>query len=668
MYKIHRFIWVAGVFALLWGLLLLGCSGSKGESGFQMEWGTLEFNQDQPIKLTLTQGSGNNLFLSSQKDPRVGVAVKTGKNKYTSWYDKDRVIRYDENTVTFSGYLTDTSSASAQKQASYDITWKVNKVGYITMTVRLRAESPINGEVLYNIPFNAGLLSRYYYTSFYPKQVRQNTSMKHVPMVELKESGVTEHFTNAVIDRNIGFVNSETEALSFVVGQGALDELFILKEENQGYLKYLYKNPGKKEITVSFYILPSPVRLSNKMMRVYTAQHRGVKKMGVEPFIDRMVEEGFRYFIYHEEWQLQKEPDEIPPGDSNVLYGSHRPQDPEITKHLIEYAHSKGIKVVPYVGLVNEDSMTAWYLQHNGDKYTTGHPMAYKRKIMCMNTPYYEHLLNDTRYILDTLGADGVYIDWYTFLSCSQSHEYHKDTPKSNINKLIDYSQFVHDRGKLIFVHSGEEGRLPFLEDINDSFIMGERPWSRVDYQSTENGVFDRWSRSTGNIALISDVRFRDSDMENRLEINAALVEGLNPFGYVYRTETYDVLRPVTGKMKSYYVYDLVRQLKDYDVENMRYVSSHGQLANSDNEKIQVSGLYDNQHIILFVVNTDLETEATGYVRIDAALFPELSDQGYTISSKNEKIKFLDAETLKRQGFEVRIQPNTTEIFHLYTE
>jgi hypothetical protein len=633
---------------------------------FKRHWGSVTFNNGTPISLKLNYGSKKNLLSSDNKVKINGVYFEKNGELFSSIYDKSPKIKRFEDYLLVEGRLNK-KEGDKSVPIEYRIKWTISKLGFLKMNIKLLLKGKIEGKIYYKFPFNSQWLNRYYYSGFRPHSVRRNTSFKHTPMDEIKETGEIENFNSYILSRFIGVSKSELESITFVPGQGYLEELTMINKGNYGIMQYTTQTVDDSIVSASFYILPSPVLKYNSLKRVYRAQEFDIEEFGMENFIDSLVKEGFKYLIYHTTWQLRKPPCKTPEGDSDVLFGSHKPKDENMIKSLLNYAHIKGIKVLFYVGLLNEDNMTDWYRNNNGDQYKTEYHVRHNRELMCLNTPFYEHLLNDTRFILDTLGADGVYVDWYTYLACHEPHPSHQNIPTSNINKLIEYTEFVHSKDKLIFVHSGEEGRIPFLENINDLYIVGERDWSKLNYQTTESGVFDRLINSTGKIAIISDVPLRelgrDSERILRLEVNSSLAEGLNPFGYVFRTQTYELLSFSREEIKTSYINNLLIELRDYEIEDMKFIPAtvEDRIAHSNNQNIKVSVLYDEEKFILFVINSDTSQSNSGRVVIDLKRAGFKCNQNYSLKVRR-KVETYPGNELIKEGVHVELDPNSTEI------
>jgi len=653
------------LFVILLGLSIAGSQCNDGsESTIRTDWGSVTFRNGMPAALCLKEGSGTNLLQSS------GLHIVVGDQVYALANDDDMRLQVDGDRLLAEGVLRNGSGGTAQDPIRYHIQWEVNPTGFLKGDIRLSCRGGFAGPVYYDFAYNSGQLNRYYYTGFFPDDVRQNSSLMHRKMDTIDHNGEILHFSDSIIDRIVGMLHSETEALNIVVGKGCIQELRLSNQANLATLRYRHADTDKNEINTTFYILASPVRKSARLMRVFTAQHRGIERVGVDDFVDTMVTDGFRYFIYHEEWQLPKPPGQKPEGDTDILYGSHRPRDAEITQELLQQCHQNGIQVLFYVGLVNEDSMTRWYIENDGDRFASQNRLkgrACSRRIMCLNTSYYDHLIEDTDYILDSLNADGVYIDWFTYLSCTEPHPSHDGIPVSNINKLIHYAEHVHSKGKLIIVHSGEESRMAFLEDIVDEYIVGERPWSKVNFETIEDGLFDRWSSSVGKVGVINDARHKISEADHRIEINAALAEGLNPFGYVYRPATYEVWRVVPEDEKhSTYLFDILKQLREYEIEQMVYAPAGAGLLGADHTEVVAATLYDASHIIGFIINKDLERTISTIVRVNLKGMGFTESADYQVRVGASAWRTVAGADLAGGAFIMEIPANTAEVIVLH--
>ena len=250
-----------------------------------------------------------------------------------------------------------------------------------------------------------------------------------------------------------------------------------------------------------------------------------------------------------------------------------------------------GCAVILYLNLIPEEKQTVWYQKHDAGRWRTEHPfsvdmvgeLSQRRDVMDLNSPFYEHRLRDIDYILDTIGADGVFVDWFTAFACSREHEFNRGIPTHNINRLIDLISYVRGKGKLIYLHSSEESRIPYLENLADRCATGERPWDRVTSLSTARGLFDRWTSSKGDLGVILDSRMAVSDAEVREEVNWSLLEGLNPFGYAYLVKWYGVGPTVRARIKAgepessirfhdEYPFTLLKSLQPYDLESMTLI------------------------------------------------------------------------------------------------
>ena len=190
-------------------------------------------------------------------------------------------------------------------------------------------------------------------------------------------------------------------------------------------------------------------------------------------FLDTLSSYGIKDFIYHT-WRFWNFKD--PTTEVSCLAS-----DPERLQSLIREAHARGMRVILYLNLIPEEKQTVWYQKHDAGRWRTEHPfsvdmvgeLSQRRNVMDLNSPFYEHRLRDIDYILDTIGADGVFVNWFTAFACSREHEFNRGIPTHNINRLIDLISYVRGKGKLIYLHSSEESRIPFLENLADQCATG---------------------------------------------------------------------------------------------------------------------------------------------------------------------------------------------------
>jgi hypothetical protein len=293
------------------------------------------------------------------------------------------------------------------------------------------------------------------------------------------------------------------------------------------------------------------------------------------------------------------------------------------------------MKAIVYVGLLNEDNVTEYYAQR-GEQYRTPWRPAGRPTIMCLATPYREHQIEDIDYILDQLGADGIYFDWMCLMPCTRSHGYH-ELPVTNIQELIDTIQYVKSKSKLVIIHTGEEGRIPFLTDIADHLVLGERRWSHCDWETTELGIFERWSKTTGKYGVIT----RGS--ESRLLECAALAEGLNPFGYGAGA----------------YAGSLMDKLKHYDIESMEFLPHDFGCASTDNPSLRTSILSGREELIAFVINTS-DKPSEGKLRFEMERLgkPLAAQYGVYDLGRTVKIAELAGTALMSAGAPLRVPGN----------
>jgi|GEM_PF-1188096 len=632
----------------------------------QQDWGQVVFYQGFPRSLTLDHGSGQNLLPGLGDTRELGAVFFTWHDTlFSSAYDPAMTSSIEADTVTFTGVFHDTSATPAPDSIQYRIRWTVSTAGYLRGQFDISSPTGTRPTTLqYKFPFDGSRLNEYYYTGFQPASVRLNTSLKKVPMDRIGTIGEIFHFDEYVVNRVFGFINSEQEAINMVVDRGYIHEA-ILQNTPPAAVTYTDTTPSQYEtIQSSFYLMPAPTRTRHQLRRIFTSVTEPVGiANSVEAFADTLEAYGFTEYVYLHRWRYWNFNDQ-----STEL--SWLASNPDQLHELVDELHQRGIKVFLYFNILPEEHSTVWYQNNNGAQYATEHPFNDRRDVMCLNTPFYEHRLDDANYRLDEFNTDGIYVDWYGIIGCTQSHPYHNHLPASNTEKLIEMIQYVHSKGKEIYIHGGEESRASYISELSDGLVSGERSWSRVNYQSTESGVFNRWTSNTGLFNVILDPRWGYSEAENRLEVNAALLEGLNPFGWTYRAYWYGIPSGVTGEFADSYPFQLLKTLQPFDIEALQYrVNLQGQVTSTD-DRIGVSAFTGPDTTILGLINTDTtQTVSTTVTAMVGQLGLRTQEQYYVKNiSKGELYGHWTADEIAGTGFEIQVPPNTTEFVTLTTE
>lgn len=643
----------------------------------EKDWGTVVFDRGFPRHLVLKLGSGTDLMpaLSEKKEWGAVKHLEDGV-LYSTCSDAHMRVDHEKGKLVFRGHLRNEEGKVSNGAVAYMLAWTVSDLGYIRLDVSLRSEHPLPpGSVSYRFPFNGANLNRYYYTGFQPKEVRDDCSLRRLPLDELSAAGTVIHFESDVVNRIVGFIRSETETLNFVPGAGFFRELKVTNAP--AAITYVDNTPVSfPEVRASFFILPAPVREHKSLRRIFTAYFTKDKPIeapdGVKTFLDTLSSYGVKDFIYHSwrYWNFNDSTTEV----------TCLARDPERLKSLIREAHARDIRVILYINLIPEEKRTVWYRKHDGGRWRTEHPFrmdmvgqsSQRRDVMDLNSPFYEHRLRDIDYILDTIGADGVFFDWFTAFACSRRHAFNNGIPTNNINRLIDLIAYVRNKGKRVYLHSSEETRIPFIENLADRFATGEREWDRVTSFSTARGIFDRWTTNKGNMGVILDSRMAISDAELREEVNWSLLEGLNPFGYTYLVKWYGIGPNVRRQIESgvpessirfhdTYPLTLLKALRPYDLESMTLVPAKEVPAQSDNPHIGVSAVVGKDARILFVVNTDMVHAHSPQLRCKQAKLDIDSEKQYTIIelTTNEAMGTVSGKALLREGVSLTVPPNT---------
>jgi len=641
-------------------------------------WGMIVFYRGFPRSLLLHLCSGADLLPGLLQSKEYGqVQYREGGILYSTFHDSQMHSTHENGVLVFRGRLRNRQGSLSRKHVDYTLTWTISDLGYIKLDVCLQSQQPLSpGSVSYRFAFNGSNLNRYYSTGFQPAVVRVNTSLKRIPLDEISTRGTVAHFKSDVINRIIGFIRSETETLNFVPGAGFFRELKVTNTP-PAVITYVDDTPvAFGQVRASFYLLPAPVREHKSLRRIFTAyftEDRPIEAPGgVKAFLDTLSSYGVKDFIYHSwrHWNFTDATTEV----------SCLASDPERLKSLIREAHARNMRIILYVNLIPEEKQTVWYRKHEGGKWRTEHPFSLnmvgaasqRRDLMDLNSPFYEHRLRDIDYALDTIGADGIFVDWFTAFACSRAHAQNGGIPMNNINRLIDLISYVRGKGKCVYLHSSEEARIPFLENLADRYATGERPWTRVTSFSTARGLFDRWTASKGNMGVILDSRMAISDAEVREEVNWALLEGLNPFGYTYLVKWYALgpnvreqiakgVPKASIRFHDTYPLMLLRALQPYDLESMTFLPAKEVPAQSDNAHVGVSAVTGRGAHILFAVNTDMVNAHVAQLRCKQSKLELGMEKQYKLVelTARKNLGEFSGKALIRHGFSVAAPANT---------
>ena len=645
----------------------------------QRPWGRISFQRGFPSSLILDLGSKTDLIGTSTGKKEFGQIEYTEDGRLYSTLNDDRMeYSREKDVVVFRGHLRNRQGAVSRHEASYTLTWTVSDLGHIRLDACLKSTSgKLPGTVCYRFAFNGANLHRYYHTGFQPASVRNATSLKHTPMDEISSAGQVLHIENDIISRIIGFIRSETETLNFVPARGFFSDLIVTSTPPAASVAYVDATPpADGEIKASFYILPAPVRRHQSLRRAFTAYFTKERPLdepnGAASLLDTIESYGCKDFIYHT-WRIWNFKDTT----TEVTCLAAKP---ERLRLLIEEAHKRDIKIILYLNLIPEETKTVWYQNNDAGRWRTEHPFSQdmvgkvsrRRDLMDLNSPFFEHRLRDLDYILDEIGADGVFIDWFTPFGCCREHDFNEGIPTNNINRLIDLISYIKGKGKAVYIHSSEETRIPFLEDLADGFATGERSWDRVTPLSTVRGIFDRWSNNKGNMGVILDTRMAIPEAEVRQEVNWALLEGLNPFGYTYKSKWYGLGPNVRKQIQAgadessfeyadEYPLGLLKALRPYDLESMRLIPANQVPAKTDNPQIGVSAVTGSDAHILFVVNTDMVEAHSTRVRCNRPLVKIDLEKEYKIVelTTGDDLGPVSGKGLVDEGFELKVPPNT---------
>jgi hypothetical protein len=608
--------------------------------------------QDAGIR-ELTSAQGANLLAATESYPACGAYLSVGNRRYGSPFDRDVEAKPHRNGIRYSGVLTDKHGRSPQGEGvSFTADWTVMSGGAIRVrfSVHLPAGTP-NGELEYVFPFDHARLPNYWYGGYYVNR-RSVCAAADGPLPSFDRDGILYEETGFIHGLNIELTRLGSEAVAVAIERGKVDRV-IIERRRAAIVRYRQQYEPGETVESSFYLLPSPVRNTVGMKRIYIITEPDFSGRPVEYLVDRLKLYGFRYLVYHHHWQLEKTNEQRSKNDTAVMFGSHRPRDPEQTAKLIRAAHAAGVKVFGYFGFANEETLTDWFVQQDGERYSTGRAIRSTRRVMCANTPHFQHQLSDAKVMLQDVGFDGLFVDWFTLNGCDKKHPSHADAPASNIAQLVEFVDYVHSMGKELIVHTGEDGNISFFADYADEVAVGERPWSSVTFSSVQDGAFARRSSNAGRCCIQYEPQYYQS------EAMAGIAGGLNPFGFI------------TGSLRRRgleYVLDLMRQVAPYELEAMRVLPPSARAVLSSRPDVASTVCLDKEGCLVFAVSANPSMST-----VKAALYPQ-PDRLETAADAQVVATDLDAKNevfrgrlseLQKAGIPVRIPANECRVFYI---
>ncbi len=548
------------------------------------------FGDRGPLAIKLSHGTRHNLLARTHSYPACGIYFKVGNSHYGSSFDHSATRLADGRTVRYAGELTNEHGQSPPGGAvPFTALWNIMPNGAIHVRFQVRLPASIEkGQLEYVFPFDYSRLPNYTYGG-YRVNGRELCATAEGPLPAWDRDGVLFRQTGTIHGLNIELTHPRHEAVALAIDKGNVDRV-VLERREAGVLRYRQPYRPGESVEASFYLLPAPLRRTVGMKRIYVMSEATFLGRPTDYIVDRLKNCGFRYLVYHHDWQLRKTEAQRTKNDTPVMFGSHRPHNPERLARLIKAAHAADIKVLGYFGFANEETLTDWFLESDGKRFSTGWTIRPTRHVMCTASPYFQHQLDDARVMLEDIGFDGLFVDWFTLIGCHQRHASHGNTPVSNMTQLLEFAEHVHAMNKELIVHAGEEGNIAFFTDLADEVVIGERPWSSVTFQTVHDGVFARRSSHAGRGGILYEPQYYQS------EAMAALVGGLNPFGCV------------TGSLRRRgmeYVLDLMRQLAPYELENMQVVPTEARAFLSSQPDVASVVLTEQAGCLLFAVNTN---------------------------------------------------------------
>ncbi len=611
------------------------------------------FGDSGPESLTLSQGTSSNLLATTEAYPGCGVYLTVGNDRYASTFDGNIETAASDRGVRYSGELKNRQGRSPRDQSvPFTTQWNVMRSGAIHVRFTVHPPASIeSGQLEFVFPFDRSRLPNYWYGG-YRVNGKEICATAEGPLPAWDRDGVLFEQSGELHGLNIELTHLKREAVALAIDKGDIDRV-VIERRGAGIVRYRQRFRPGKTVESSFYLLPSPVRKTVGMKRIYVMSESTFLGRPIDFIVDRLRAHGFRYLVYHHDWQLKKTDRQRTKNDTPVMFGSHRPHDPEQLAKLIETAHAAKIKVFGYFGFANEETLTDWFREHDGERYSTGWMIRPTRHVMCTHSPYFRHQLDDARVMLQDLGFDGLFVDWFTLNGCHRPHAAHGGTPVSNMTQLLQLAEHVHGLKKELIVHAGEEGNISFFADLADEVAIGERPWSSVTLWTVNNGVFSRRSSNSGRGGILYESQYYQS------EAMAALVGGLNPFGCV------------TGSLRRRgfeYVLELMRQTAPYKLETMRVLPPQTRAFRSSQPDVASVVLVDQAGCLLFAVNTNQSASTIRAVlRPQPQQLDKRDDARVLVTDLESKAVVFQGtlSELVKTGISVRVPANECRLFYL---
>jgi len=596
----------------------------KSKIIFKKKWGEVSFDSNGLLNyLTLKYGSRKSLITSTRVISSNIKLFDCNKNVLKIESSSLRV-KQKTNKLVVSGVFRKDDIC-----IPYHIEWLISDIGFVKVSFQIDIPKNFKGNIKYIFPFNTKVLPSYYYGSFYPKV---ESSLKRKKLKPTKQYGICYQLNKGILGKVLGLCYPNRETLNILPVEAILDDL-MLKGGKVGIVIFSQSIQNMYNINKAvFYILPAPVAQSKGFKRAICAQHGIISSLGPKIFVKKVKQMGFRYIIYHHEWQLPQKNWSSERDVANVQFGSHQPRCPQLLKKLLIEAHRCKLKVLVYFGFCNENLDTPYAKKQWQSPWKLENR---PRKIMCTNSGYWQHQLKDLDRIFNTYMVDGIFVDWFSIVPCNKStHNHHY--PVNNIKQMIELVLVLKKWERLLFIHPSEEHIIPFFFDLVDSVAIGERPWSDCNFETIKTGLFQRWSTQAGRFGII----YNQPDIE--IGINAAFFIGLNPFGYICVSDEQKKSIVFNPKLM-----ELLKVLKPYPLEEMKIYPADSNFVKCNNREIAVTCLFNRKLALIFAINCNSKKGRDGQIT-----FPKFISQRIKVTLDPKQMHIFlfnrDSRSLKK--------------------
>lgn len=362
-----------------------------------------------------------------------------------------------------------------------------------------------------------------------------------------------------------------------------------------------------------------------------------LKTDGDETMMDRIERLGVNTLYLHEKWNdIQNSVDLTEESAARL-------------KHIVDDAHSRGIKVIPYFGyelsslspLFNTDYRKYMRFVHEGMRTnaSTWYRYPWQRAVpVCFASEYGDYFLNGIDRLMDKYGFDGIYLDGTLTAKwcineehgCGYRDEEGKLKPTYNVWKTREFArklyEIVHKHGGTVNYHAAESLQT-FVLTFVDSIWDGE--CIQIPFLH-------------GKVDTVPEIRFRCAYAGRNIGIPVQMLCYSNPPEWTFHQATattlafgvlpkpVDIGEPLEEMTRIHKVYDA------FPMENAHWKPFYENDVMCDNDLIRVSYFESGRKILAIIAN--MKNIPSGNVKIK---FP-FALKNVTDSITGEKLKTID--------------------------